>query len=534
LDGLIEPLAINPDELAGEAWAAMDRRSWNEALGLWQRLRQSFPERSDGYIWPIQVLWQGGRLDEADAMAAEALARFPEDTEVLVQLGWIATTRERWDEAQRWWTAARARAPDRLDCYLGELRSLWRLSRFDEAEAVAAEALKRFPGNCDIQAERAWIAVNRGDWEEARARWLLVLTIEPGRREAQVRLIQALRALGRANEVETAATEALARVPDDPQLLVEHVLAAADRLDWPAAAARLEAARQNLEGADLFQSTSDAIQARRQAERSAAGADGAVAANADPADPIPLADLMMAFESIGERCDLGAVQRHYGCEPLHLLRFAFSPLDALIDALQNRFDGIGDVEDTGFESYEGETILKTKKYDLIFEAKVWDKGIAASFDGGALRIVRLNTPKKIEAFQEHHRRQLISLKRKLIEDLEEARRIFVHANDERTSEDDAVQLLATLRAYGNNSLLYVRPANAKHAAGTVTKLRDGLYLGYYPGRTDFVSGQQPPFDVWRKLLQRTYRLAQKSPRTRRAAIVRAAVSPQSSPVERAG
>jgi tetratricopeptide (TPR) repeat protein len=530
LDGLIEPLAIDPDELAGEAWAAMERRSWSEALDLWQRLRQSFPERPEGYIWPIQVLWQNGRLDDADAMAAEALARFPEDAEVSVQLAWIATTRERWDEARRWWTAARVRTSDRLDCYLGELRALWRLSRFEDAEALAAEALERFPGNCDIQAERAWVAVNRGDWEEALARWHQVLTIEPGRREARVRLIQALRFLGRPVEAEAATAEALAQSPDDPQLLVEHVLAAADRFDWPAATARLEAARQSLEKADLFRSTSDAIEARRQAERDRAAAKEVVAAKPDPADSAALVDLMMSFESIGERCDLGSVQRHYGCEPLHLLRFAFSPLDALIEALQNRFEGIGDVEDTGFETYDGETILKTAKYGLIFEAKVWEKGIAASFDGGALRIVRLNTPKKIEAFQEQHRRQLVSLKRKLIEDLEQARRIFVHANDERTSEDDAVQLLAVLRTYGPNSLLYVRPADAKHAAGTVTKLRDGLYLGYYPGRTDFVGGAQPPFDVWRRLLQRTYRLAQKSPRLHRAAVARAASPPQPLPL----
>ncbi|HTW52364.1 MAG TPA: tetratricopeptide repeat protein [Stellaceae bacterium] len=522
MDGLIEPLAIDPDELAGEAWAAMGRGSWNEALDLWQRLRQSFPERPEGYIWPIQVLWQNGRLDEADGMAAAALARFPQDPEVSVQMAWIATTRERWDEAQRWWAVARARAPDRLDCCLGELRALWRSSRFEEAEALAAEALERFPGNCDIQAERAWVAVNRGDWEEALARWRQVLTTDPGRGDTRVRLIQALRFLGRTGEAETAATKALAESPDDPQLLIEHVLVAADRLDWPVAAARLETARGSLENAGLFQSTSDAVEARRQAERDRAKATGPVA---DPDDPIPLADLMMAFESIGERCDLGAVQRHYGCEPLDLLRFAFSPLDELIDALQNRFDGIGDVDDTGFETYEGETLLKTAKYGLIFEAKIWDKGIAASFEGGALRIVRLNTPKKIEAFQEHHRQQLISLKRKLIEDLEEAKRIFVHANDDRTSEDDAVELLASLRTYGgDNSLLYVRPADAAHAAGTVTKLRDGLYLGYYPRRTDFVAGEQPPFEVWRKLLQRTYRLARMGPRPRRAAIVRAVAS----------
>ena len=33
-------------------------------------------------------------------------------------------------------------------------------------------------------------------------------------------------------------------------------------------------------------------------------------------------DLVFAFESIGDNCELGMLQRHVGIEPLGLLRFA--------------------------------------------------------------------------------------------------------------------------------------------------------------------------------------------------------------------
>ena len=71
--------AINADEMAGEAWAAMTRQDADEALRLWERVRRQFPERADGHVWPVQLLWQGGRIDDAEAAAAEAFARFPDE-----------------------------------------------------------------------------------------------------------------------------------------------------------------------------------------------------------------------------------------------------------------------------------------------------------------------------------------------------------------------------------------------------------------------------------------------------------------------
>jgi tetratricopeptide repeat protein len=509
--GNIRYPVVDPDEVTGEAWAAIGRGDSDEALRLWQRLRQDFPERPDGYVWPIQVLWQDGRVDEANALAAEALARFPENPDVLVQCGWIAMARERWDEALRWWAAVRARAPDRRDGYLWAARALWKLSRFEDAETMAAEALDRFPGDPDVETERAWVAVNRGDWEAALARWKRVLAAQPGRGEAEVRLIQAMRFAGQLDEAETAAAEALGRRPGDPHLLAEHIWAAADRADWAAVTARLAAARESLEAAALFEATSDALQARRQAAPGGASFSRAPTRDRKPADAISIADLMLSFESLGERCDLGSVQRHYGVEPPGLLRFGFGPLNELIAALEDRFGAIGTGEDTEFETSEqDEAILKSRKHGLMFHTFVSKNQMAVSFGGGGLKIWRLDTPKRRDAFREEQLRRLVHLKDGLIGELEKSQKIFAYSNDERTSEDDAARLFTALRAYGPNSLLYVRPADAAHPEGTVTKLRDGLYLGHYPGLTDFVAGQQPAFEVWRQLLQRTYRLAQEN------------------------
>jgi thioredoxin-like negative regulator of GroEL len=495
VDGSIEFPLVNPDEIAGEAWAAMARQDAGAALGLWQDLRRQFPERPEGFVWPAQVLWQAGRLDEADAMAAEAFARFPSNPDVFVQYAWIAMMRERWDEALQWWSKVRESAPERLEGYLWAVRALWKAGRLDEADAIAAEAFERFPAHADVQAECAWIAVNRRDWEAALQYWRLVERSDPARGDAQHGKVQALRNLGLLDDAEATAAEAIVRHPDHIDLAIEHVWVAVVRDDWTAAAARLETARGKFADPARFTEALGWVEERVRARASGGempedAAPGAAVASAD----ISVTDLMLAFESLGERCDFGAVQRHYGVEPLGLFRFAFTRLDPLIAGLADRFDAVGTVDDTSFEMYGDETILYMRKYGLVFHTFVYEKELA--------------TPEKRAAFHEQQRRRLLFLKKKLVEDLEDPQKIYIYASDERIDEDDAARLFAALRAYGDNALLYVRPENVDHPAGSVEALGGGLYAGYFPGLANFLDGGQPPFELWRELCERTYRLAQ--------------------------
>ena len=192
---------------------------------------------------------------------------------------------------------------------------------------------------------------------------------------------------------------------------------------------------------------------------------------------ISTAELMLAFESIGERCDFGAVQRKYGVEPLGLLRFGASKYDALLAALADRFAAIGSVEDTGFELYNDEIILIMKKYGLVFHTFVDQNELA--------------TEEKRDRFRQQQRRRLSFLRDKLIADLEEPEKIYVYSSDERVSDADVSRLFGALRVYGPNTLLYLRPATKTHPEGTVEPMGDGLYVGYFDRLVDFVGGSQP-------------------------------------------
>ena len=203
---------------------------------------------------------------------------------------------------------------------------------------------------------------------------------------------------------------------------------------------------------------------------------------------------MLAFESIGERCDFGAVQRHFGVEPLGLLRFAWTRFESLITALEDRFSAVGTVDDTSFDLFRNETILRMQKYGLIFH----------TFVEGVEQL----PPEKQEVFRQQQRRRLLFLKDKLIADLEDPQKICVYATTDFASDAHVARLFAALRSYGPNTLLFVRPATGDRPVGTVEPLEDGLYAGYFPGVVDFVRGGEPPFALWQQLCGRTYELAQ--------------------------
>ncbi len=53
-------------------------------------------------------------------------------------------------------------------------------------------------------------------------------------------------------------------------------------------------------------------------------------------------ELVLQFESLGDNCELGLVQRKLGAEPLGMFRFAGAPLGHLLCAMRSRFEGMAD------------------------------------------------------------------------------------------------------------------------------------------------------------------------------------------------
>ena len=135
------------------------------------------------------------------------------------------------------------------------------------------------------------------------------------------------------------------------------------------------------------------------------------------------ADIMMKFESLGADCVFGYVQRSVGAEPLGLLRWACMPFPRLLEALDNKFKGLGVPENIEIEaSDEVHATLGDREYTAT------DR----SYDMWA------------------------------------------------PTDADRAALLARIRRFGESKLLYVGTAEPGTATGLLRQEPDGLFIAALP------------------------------------------------------
>jgi hypothetical protein len=205
------------------------------------------------------------------------------------------------------------------------------------------------------------------------------------------------------------------------------------------------------------------------------------------------ADLVLQFESIGDNCELGLVQRQAGAEPLGLLRFAGAPLRNLLRGLHARFANIADPSHIRINAENGEYMVKLTKYDFTYHAhvKVGDMEPAV--------------------LHQQQCRTVAFLANKLISDLENPSKILVFRQNEPLLASDLADLRIALADYGPNILLWVQNASPGHPPGSVAVADERMMVGYVRRLAE--RDTVPDLDAasWMQVLRRAhaiFRLAQ--------------------------
>ena len=184
-----EAVARFPDHVGGynvRANLAMRCSDWKAACDLWAETRMTFPDHAAGFVRGAEALLLAERLEEAHDVAAEAVRRFPQSFDGHYHLGRIAVRRGDWQAAVESWTGLRHAFPDRPAGYVRGAEALLQTGRLEEAEALASEAIMRFPSSAGGHFQRAEIAMRRGDWTTADARWTALRRAFPKHREGFV------------------------------------------------------------------------------------------------------------------------------------------------------------------------------------------------------------------------------------------------------------------------------------------------------------------------------------------------------------
>ena len=387
---------------------------------------KQFPSSSAVQSGYAQALGKVGKWGEADEVLEYAIKQNQTDMNVLKTYANSATARRDWVLAESRWRRMIDRFSSHWLVWSGLGSVMCEAGRFEESTSVLEAALVRFPGNIDLERQRAWTATQARDWPTAMRLWKELKQKYP--RNPAVQNGISLTLYHARQDLGAAASDASGRAPFEiPPELLE---------------------------ADKEDTTADT----------------------------GLLNLFMKFESIGDTCEFGIVQRRLDAKPISLLRWASTTPANLVRALDSKFAGVGDPEYTIIAASHGEYTSRDKRYHMF----------AHTFTP--------ETAEPIEQFTKKHLRRMQFLRRKLIDDLAVGEKIFVYKCIDGMSDESARAIHHAIRRYGARpALMCVRLEDAGHARGTLEVLEDGLFMGYI----DRFSTVDINVDVWVDLCKKT-------------------------------
>jgi len=415
-------------------------------------------------------LAQAGREGEAEKIIEAGLNLNEASLELAVAHAELAVRRSQFKRAlPRWRKALKIGRRDRRAAN-GLTTALIRTGQFGAAEQLTKRLVERFADDVVFRNLHAMVATEMGNSEEALRRWKAAYHADPNSYWARDGLAHALLNLHRFGEARAVWKEAHDRGDNDIGILRLEARLAEIAGDWAAAVGIRSKVLERKPDDPIFLSELNAAQAQLSLEAVDAGNLGGVLAERPPeaGDGTAVADLLRNFESLGENCELGFVQRHFGLEPLSLLRWSGTRTEEIIAAMSSRFEGVGDPENVLVTTWpSGEYCIGDKRYGMSTHSFTYEYIVPR------------------EKFLKQQSKRIAFLRQKLIEDIELSNKIFVYKSPD-ISPDQTERLRSAIRAIGPSTLLIVKEQDSAHGAGTVELISDGLMVGYLD--------HMPPFE----------------------------------------
>lgn len=524
---------------------AQDVGDAKEALRRWTKVREQFPHNAYAYAASAAALLRLGQADECDALLKDASQRFPEHVDICVHFVNAALFRsdvyaalQRWLDLERrfakghavnlqiaslfagqrtddsgaagasinealidaetrgdWPTAVRlgqelsALVPESVSTQLRCFNAYCMSGQRDKADQLLSSVMSRSPKDIRAAVTYAMMAQTQGDWAEAERRWRSLFAAFADAHVVAAQVGAALREAGRVQESNDLLRRAIEIWPDAASLRINYAFNADAAEDWTEAVRRWDAASRLLpDDESISYCRGTAIW---HANINSGLADGKPAAAAAPrqgaaASEEELRDVALAFESLGDDCEFGLIQRKAGAEPIGLFRFAGAgSVENMIHLLNTGFEALGDPK------YTRLFVLPNGEYGMRDERGFY---IVHTF-------IKAGSVKE-EAFLQQQIRRIDFLRRKLIEDLANCEKIFVYKSTiTELTEQQAFNLNRGLLRYGPNVLLGVSLENGDRRAGTILKLQDNVMLGFVDKmmHSEKAPGLAP--ETWFKLLR---------------------------------
>ena len=415
----MENLPDEPGLLIDFARCAALQQQPAEEIARLALLRQRFPNHAVGYINGIRAARRTNSHVEAEALAEQGLARCGNHHRLLIESAICADLRSEWPEAVRRWRLVDQHGPMDGRAFYGLGVALIRNGQIDEGEAELWKGLAKFPRDLDVKVALAEAATARECWGEAVAIWQKLLEENPRNQ----RLIDGL---GVATWRYQVQKETFGEFHDDTQVQV----------------------------ADVGQVLDEELR-----------------------------QLMLRFESLGEDCEFGLVQRHYGAEPLSMLRWCSTHPGTLTPGLGRRFEGVGELQNIELDLGKPEIMVNEKSSGIRFHT-----------------FIQRSPNLDLEDFSRRQAKHLAQLRRRFLDRLDDGEKIYVYKMLKIYSLDIIEAIYAGIQRYSSAPLLVISRADTENPPGSLRHLHDGLYHGYVDRfGLDRGSVWTISFDLWVKL-----------------------------------
>ncbi len=200
-----------------------------------------------------------------------------------------------------------------------------------------------------------------------------------------------------------------------------------------------------------------------------------------------------AAESIGRNCEFAFLQRRCGVEPISLLRWSGAPTSGLIEALENRFEGL--LEDAtgigvprGAAPEQQKWWLTCSRYHIVFHTPECPATVTME---EAVVSVRRRARWQAE---------------KQMDDLRLGEKMFVYSSAEFASAADAAPLVRALRDCGAAGKLVIVGSGADEAMREVDR---NTWFARLPKLTAMTDALNADFRGWMRILAEMGRLSER-------------------------
>ncbi|MBD8729762.1 hypothetical protein [Pseudomonas sp. CFBP 13710] len=202
------------------------------------------------------------------------------------------------------------------------------------------------------------------------------------------------------------------------------------------------------------------------------------------------------FESLGDNCEFGFVQRHNGCEPGGLLRWATVPHESLIKALKSRFSKLYQYASL---SPVWDDMVRDEEYGIGFHTN-----LRSNVVNGKRQYILGND--ECTAIYAEEQEKIKYLRQKLIEQLNDASKIFVYKTNYHLQDSLVKEIFAEMKAYNeNNELLFVSSFTDQNP-GTVWKNDSGIICASIDRFAPYDKADDVSYDLWSVICQRALAL----------------------------